>query len=145
MTTQCMHRDWPLLPLASLIAVFLLVAAAPARAYIGTFNPERHDYRGPQLVTFVDSNAAPVQCIGLAAEKGDLVTAVLGLVAPMTACTHVAHDDCTIIAPISAGVGQVFAAVAAFAGPNALLGHEFRHCRDHYFHADSLPFAEASQ
>jgi hypothetical protein len=120
-----------------------LFAASAAHGYVGSFDPDQHEYNGPQLVTFVDSNAAPVRCIGMAAQAGDMAGAVLGLLAPMTACTDSTTFDCTIIAPISPGAGQLIAAVGALAGPDALLGHEFRHCRDHDYHPALLPFAKS--
>ena len=66
-------------------AATIALAAPAAHAYYGSFDPELHDYSGPQLVTFVDTDAAPVQCIRLAAKSGDVTNAVLGLVVPMVA------------------------------------------------------------
>jgi hypothetical protein len=123
-------------------AALLLFAASTAHSYVGSFDPERHEYTGPQLVTFVDSNAAPIRCIEMATEMGDYAGAVLGVLAPMAACTDATKIDCTIIAPISPGAGQLIAVVGALAGPDALLGHEFRHCRDHDFHPAALPFVK---
>jgi hypothetical protein len=128
---------------AAALALFL-AGASTTQAYVGTFDPEPREYTGPQLVTFIDSNAAPVRCIQLAVQSGDISSAVLGMVAPMAACTREAATDCTIIAPISRGVGQIVAAVGAMAGPDAVLGHEFRHCRDTHFHPAGLPFGETS-
>ena len=125
------------------LAVAMLLAASSAHGYLGTFDPDSHEYTGPQLVTFVDSNAAPFECIGLAAEIGDVGGAVLGLFAPMAACTHSAGATCRIIAPISPGAGQLIAAIGALAGPDALLGHEFRHCRDNDYHPPAMPFAKS--
>ena len=125
------------------LAVTMLLAASSAHGYLGTFDPDLHEYTGPQLVTFVDSNAAPLECIGLAADIGDVGGAVLGLLAPMAACTHSAGVTCKIIAPISPGAGQLIAAVGALAGPDALLGHEFRHCRDNDYHPPAMPFAKS--
>lgn len=125
------------------LAATLLLAASAAHGYLGTFDPDLHEYTGPQLVTVVDSNAAPLQCIGLAAEIGDVGGAVLGLLVPMAACTHSAGVECKIIAPISPGAGQLVAAVGALAGPDALLGHEFRHCRDIDYHPAAMPFAKS--
>ena len=65
------------------LAATLLLAASSAHGYLGTFDPDLHEYTGPQLVTFVDSNAAPLECIGLTADIGDVGGAVLGLLAPM--------------------------------------------------------------
>jgi hypothetical protein len=121
----------------------LLFSASPVSAYLGTFDPDRHEYTGPQLVTFVDSNAAPVRCLGLAADIGDVAGVVLGLVAPMAACTNATGIECTIIAPISPGAGQMIAALGALAGPDAVLGHEFRHCHDHDYHPAALPFVKS--
>jgi hypothetical protein len=126
-------------------AALALAGAATAQAYVGTFDPEPREYTGPQLVTLVDSNAAPVRCIQLAVQSGDISSAVLGVLAPMTACTRESATDCTIIAPISRGIGQLVAAVGAMAGPDAVLGHEFRHCREAHFHPAGLPFVEGSR
>ena len=126
-------------------AALALAGAATAQAYVGTFDPEPREYTGPQLVTLVDSNAAPVRCIQLAVQSGDISSAVLGVLAPMTACTREGTTDCTIIAPISRGIGQLVAAVGALAGPDAVLGHEFRHCREAHFHPAALPFLEGSR
>lgn len=130
-------------PRISSLAAAMLLAASCAHGYVGTFDPDLHEYTGPQLVTFVDTNAAPFECIGLAAEIGDVGGAVLGLLAPMAACTHSAGVKCKIIAPISPGAGQLIAAVGALAGPDALLGHEFRHCRDNDYHPPAMPFAKS--
>jgi hypothetical protein len=127
MESKVITRTAWALALAHLLAAAALIAAGNAHGYIGTFNPNR-EYAGLQLATFVDSNAAPLRCLGLAAEKGDVGSVVIGMVAPMTACTYQGYNECTIIAPISPGAGQVLAAVTALAGPDALLGHEFRHC-----------------
>jgi hypothetical protein len=121
----------------------LLFVASTAHGYLGTFDPDRHEYTGPQLVTFIDSNAAPVRCLGLAAEIGDVAGIVVGLVAPMAACTNATGIECMIIAPISPGAGQLIAALGALAGPDALLGHEFRHCHDHDYHPAALPFVKS--
>lgn len=126
-------------------AMLALACAANAQAFVGTFDPEPREYTGPQLVTFIDSNAAPVRCIQLAVQSGDIQSAVLGMIAPMTACTREGTADCTIIAPISKGVGQLVAAVGAMAAPDAVLGHEFRHCREAHFHPAGLPFLERTR
>jgi len=125
------------------LAAILLLAASTAHGYVGTFDPDQREYTGPQLVTFIDSNAAPLECIGLAAEIGDVGGAVLGMLAPMAACTHATGIECKIIAPISPGAGQLIAAIGALAGPDATLGHEFRHCRDHDYHPAALPFVKS--
>jgi hypothetical protein len=125
------------------LAAVMLFAASAAHGYVGTFDPDQHEYTGPQLVTFVDSNAAPVRCIGLATEIGDYAGAILGLLAPMAACTDATSIECTIVAPISPGAGQLIAAIGALAGPDAVLGHEFRHCRDHDYHPAAMPFAKS--
>lgn len=125
------------------LAAALLFAASSAHSYIGTFDPPRFEYTGPQLVTFVDSHAAPVRCLSQAAKIGDYASLVLGVLVPMAACTDNTGIDCTIIAPISAGPGQLIAALGALAGPDALLGHEFRHCRDHDYHPAALPFVKS--
>lgn len=135
-------------PLARLRAMTLACAslcaavAAPAHAYYGTFDPDLHEYSGPQLVTVVDTDAAPVHCIRLAAQSGDMAQAMIGFVLPMVACTHEKSDECTIVAPVKAGVGTVIAVAGLMAGPDAMLGHEFRHCRDRHFHPVGLPFAD---
>lgn len=144
MQSKVLTRTAWILALGHLLLAAALLWSASAHAYVGSFNPG-HDYEGPQLVTFVDSNAAPLRCLKLAADKGDAGSVVLGMIAPMAACTHVGYEECTIIAPISPGAGQVLAAVGALASPNAVLGHEFRHCKDRHFHPDGLPFAEASE
>src|SRR5438094_10673108 len=120
--------------LARAAAALALAGAATAHAYVGTFDPEPREYTGPQLVTLVDSNVAPVRCLQLAVQSGDIPSALLGMVAPMAACTREGTTECTIIAPISRGVGQLIAVVGAMAGPDAVLGHEFRHCREVHFH-----------
>jgi hypothetical protein len=125
-------------------AALALACAASAQGYVGSFDPDPREYTGPQLVTFIDSNAAPVRCIQLAVQSGDISSAMLGMIAPMTACTREGTVDCTIIAPISRGIGQLVAAVGAMARPDAVLGHEFRHCRDTHFHPAGLPFLEGS-
>lgn len=119
-----------------------LFAASTAYGSMGDFDPDRHEYTGPQLVTFVDSHSAPTRCIGLATEIGDYAGAILGMLAPMAACADATKIDCTIIAPISAGPGQLFAAVGANASPDEVLGHEFRHCRDHDYHPVLQPYAK---
>ena len=126
-------------------AALLLAVAGAASAYVGTFDPEPREYAGPQLVTFVDSQAAPVRCLRLAVQSADISSVVLALVAPMAACTREGTDDCVIVAPISRGIGQLVAAVGALAGPDAVLGHEFRHCRDAHFHPAALPFIESGR
>jgi hypothetical protein len=125
----------------------ILFAAAAGAHGSGTFDPYKIEYAGPQLVSFVDTDAAPVQCVGLAADTGSYLLMISGLVAPITACSAYSADrqQCKIIAPISTGVGQLVAAVAAFVGADELLGHEFRHCRDHDFHPAVMPFAERAQ
>jgi hypothetical protein len=120
-----------------------LFAASAAHGSMGDFDPDQHEYTGPQLITFVDSHSASSRCIGLASEIGDYAGAVLGMVAPMAACADASKINCTIIAPISAGPGQLFAAVAAHASPDEVLGHEFRHCRDHDYHPVLQPNAKA--
>jgi len=129
------------------LALVLVLSLAGANAHAATFDPHFHDYAGPQLITFVDTDAAPIQCIGMALETRDVGLAVAGLIAPIAACTHwtPAQSRCVILAPISPGVGQVVAAVSALTGPDELLGHEFRHCRDHDFHPAILPFVESSR
>lgn len=125
-------------------ATALVLHASPSLAYFGTFDPDTHEYSGPQLITFVDTDAAPLRCIGLAAQSGDVRNAVLGVVAPMVACTRQKDDGCTIVAPMRAGLGQLIAVAGLMAGPDAMLGHELRHCRDHQYHPDGLPFAGPS-
>lgn len=95
-----------------------------------TFTPPARAYTGPQLVRVIDTNAAPVHCLALAAQHGDLVSALSGLLAPSVACAAPAGAPCTIIAPLRPGPGQLLAAIGALTGPDALLGHELRHCRD---------------
>jgi hypothetical protein len=91
------------------LAVTMLLAASSAHGYLGTFDPDLHEYTGPQLVTFVDSNAAPLECIGLAADIGDVGGAVLGLLAD--GGLHRPGSP-KIIAPLP-GAGQLIAAVGA--------------------------------
>ena len=122
-------------------AAAAMLGAPSAQAYYGTFDPDLHDYSGPQLVTFIDTDAAPLHCIRLAAKTGDVSNAVLGMVVPMVACTQEKNDECTIVAPLRAGLGQVIAVAGLLAGPDAMLGHELRHCRDRHFHPDGVPFA----
>jgi hypothetical protein len=133
--------------LVSALAATTLSLPVAADAYVGTFNPYKMDFDGPQLVTFIDSHAAPIDCMGVAFKTQNVVMAIAGLVAPITACSSYNSDgsECIVVAPISAGVGQLVAAIGAFVGPDALLGHEFRHCRDHQFHPTLLPFAELAQ
>jgi hypothetical protein len=119
-----------------------LIAGVPAHAYYGTFDPQLHEYSGPQLVTVVDTDAAPVHCVRLAAQSGDMAQAMIGLVLPMVACTHEKSDECTIVAPVKAGVGTVIAVAGLMASPDAMLGHELRHCRDRHYHPVALPFAD---
>lgn len=126
------------------VAATVALGGQTAQAYYGTFDPDLQEYSGPQLVTFVDTDAAPLHCIRLAAKSGDVSNAVLGMVVPMVACTHEKDDECTIVAPLRAGVGQVIAVAGLMAGPDAMLGHELRHCRDRHFHPDGVPFAGKS-
>ena len=125
----------------------LMLPPLTARAYVGTFDPYKVDFDGPQLITFIDSQSAPLRCVGLAAQTENALMAVAGLLAPITACSAHNSDnsECIVIAPISPGVGQAVAMVTALATPDALLGHEFRHCRDHEFHPTLLPFVEMRQ
>jgi len=124
-----------------LAAAVFACGASSALAYYGTFDPDLHEYSGPQLITFVDTDAAPLHCIRLAAKTGDVGNAVLGMVVPMVACTREQDDQCTIVAPLRPGVGQVIAVAGLMTGPDAMLGHELRHCRDKHFHPDGVPFA----
>jgi hypothetical protein len=131
----------------SLTSLTLMLSPLAASAHGSTFDPYKIEYTGPQLVSIVDTDAAPVHCIGLAADTGSYLLMVAGMIAPITACSAFSSDgrQCKIIAPISRGVGQLVAAVAAFFEPDELLGHEFRHCRDRDFHPTVLPFAERAQ
>lgn len=124
------------------LGLAVLLTASTAHAYVGTFDPARQPYTGPRLVQVVDTAVAPVACISLALASGDHAGAALGLVAPMVACADATRPTCTIIAPISAGPGQLLAALGALASPDAVLGHEFRHCRDGDFHPPLLPMIE---
>lgn len=126
-------------------ALVLTLSSAAGAGGRGIFDPRLIEYAGPQLVTFVDSNAAPVRCVQLAAETRDYLLMLAGLVAPIVACSAFSTDrqQCTVVAPISGGLGQALAAVTTLNGPDELLGHEFRHCRDHDFHPTMLPFVES--
>ena len=126
------------------LAATVVLGAQSAYGYYGTFDPALNEYSGPQLITFVDTDAAPLHCIRLAAKSGDVSNAVLGMVVPMVACTHEKDAECTIVAPLRAGIGQVIAVAGLMAGPDAMLGHELRHCRDRHFHPDGVPFAGTS-
>ena len=59
-------------------ATLALACAANAQAFVGTFDPEPREYTGPQLVTFIDSNAAPVRCIQLAVAILEALAAAAG-------------------------------------------------------------------
>ena len=139
-----MHRFTRSVARSLLAAVVFASGTHAANAYYGTFDPDLHEYSGPQLITFVDTDAAPLHCIRLAAQSGAVTDAVLGMVVPMVACTHEKGDACTIVAPLRAGVGQIIAVAGLMAGPDAMLGHELRHCRDRHFHPDGIPFAGKS-
>jgi len=105
---------------------FGLAVAAPAcaaAAFVGTFTPGRTPYTGPQRVKIVDTQLAPLHCLTAAG------------------CAWQSQDGCVIVAPVSAGPGQIYA-LLALATPDALLGHELRHCRDGHFHPPLLPMLE---
>lgn len=113
------------------IAIAAALICLPAHAYLGSFDPQplRHEVR----VTFIDSQLPGPQCV---AEQPSIMAPLV-----LTAIGCAIYDKGMLIVPLTPGIGWINAA-QAFATPNALLGHEFRHLFDGDYHPAALSWLE---
>ena len=103
----------------------LLLGASSAHAYVGSFEPyPRKNPHGFMHVVFEDTQFNNFICPG-----------AMACVIRRGAVWH-------LIAPISAGPGQIVNLAIGLGTPDAILGHEMRHIWDDDFHPALLPFVD---